>query len=333
MAERTERSSPQENSSSSTKNDSNESPRPENAQENGMLFNQCLFQFLLRYSRILKQNTKISSNWTQAVVFPSSTDVDEQLLQEVVEVDCHPDCPVCLQTSTYPVKLPCGHIFCFLCIKGVALRSRKCAICRQAIAADFLDKPTLVKVSIKPELVAEQSSQEETEIEYVWYYEGRNGWWQYDDKTSKEVEAAFKNGKRSCTLLIAGFLYLIDFENMFQMRRNEPGRRRRIKRDKRDVDSKGVAGIRLPSKPTTSNQQSTPSSTTSDNPVRNDNETTAERVENQNCEATRPDAGDGASSSSDNQGGATSTSGAKDSGSANSDVDSVTKSLESTSLG
>lgn len=120
---------------------------------------------------------------------------------------------------------------------------------------------------------------------------------------------------------------------MFQMRRNEPGRRRRIKRDKRDVDSKGVAGIRLPSKPTTSNQQSTPSSTTSDNPVRNDNETTAERVENQNCEATRPDAGDGASSSSDNQGGATSTSGAKDSGSANSDVDSVTKSLESTSLG
>lgn len=252
----------------------------------------------------------------------------------MVEVDSYPDCPVCLQSSSYPVKLPCGHIFCFLCIKGVALRSRKCAICRQAITADFLDKPTLIKVSKKNELVAESSSQDETEKEYVWYYEGRNGWWQYDDKTSKEVEAAFKNGKRSCTLLIAGFLYLIDFENMFQMRRNEPGRRRRIKRDKRDVDSKGVAGIRLSSKPTTSNKQDTshnPSSTTGDNVVRNDTETTAVRVENQNSEATHPDTGDGASSSSDNQGGATTTHGTKDSG--NSDVDSLTTSYKSTSLG
>ncbi|XP_031553801.1 E3 ubiquitin-protein ligase RNF146-B-like isoform X2 [Actinia tenebrosa] len=288
MAERIERSSPQEDSSSSTKNDLNESPNPQNGEEN---------------------------------------DVEEQLLQDVVEVDSHPDCPVCLQPASYPVKLPCGHIFCFLCIKGVALRSRKCAICRQAIAADFLDKPTLVKVSTKTELPSETSCQDETENDYLWYYEGRNGWWQYDDKTSREVEAAFKNGKRSCTLLIAGFLYLIDFENMFQMRRNEPGRRRRIKRDKRDVDSKGVAGIRLqPSKPTTSNKQDTslssPSSTTSDNPERNDNEISAERVANQNCETTRPDTSDGASFLSDDQGGASSTSGAKDSGSPSRDVDS-----------
>lgn len=28
------------------------------------------------------------------------------------------DCPVCLQTVTYPVRLPCQHVFCFLCIKG-----------------------------------------------------------------------------------------------------------------------------------------------------------------------------------------------------------------------
>lgn len=47
MAERTETSSPQEDSSSSTKDELDESPRPQNAQEHGMLFDQ-LFQFLVR---------------------------------------------------------------------------------------------------------------------------------------------------------------------------------------------------------------------------------------------------------------------------------------------
>jgi E3 ubiquitin-protein ligase RNF146 len=223
----------------------------------------------------------------------------------------------------------------------VALRSRKCAICRQVIADDFLEKPTLVKISAKSKSL-EQNVQdvevetEKEEKEYVWYYEGRNGWWQYDDKTSREVEASFKSGKRSCTLLIAGFLYLIDFENMFQMRRNEPGRRRRIKRDKQDVDSKGVAGIRLPSKPTTSSAQNdsgSSSNTNSDNPERNDNEPSSQSVENQNCEATHPDNSDAASSSSENQGGAANTSGAKESGSTSHDIDLVTTNLEATSMG
>lgn len=175
------------------------------------------------------------------------------MLQTVEEVDYHPDCPVCLQSCFYPVKLPCGHIFCFLCIKGVVLRSRKCALCRHSVTTDYLENPTLIKVvdkdikeekASKPDGKHEQGSVEVEE--FVWYYEGRNGWWAYDEKTSPEVEKAFKTGQRSCTLLIAGFLYVIDFENMFQTRKNEPGRRRRIKRDKRDVESKGVAGIRIP---------------------------------------------------------------------------------------
>lgn len=175
------------------------------------------------------------------------------MVQTVEEVDYHPDCPVCLQSCFYPVKLPCGHIFCFLCIKGVVLRSRRCALCRHSVTADYLENPTLIKVvtkDIKNEKASktDEKNVEESEEdqEYVWYYEGRNGWWAYDEKTSPEVEKAFKSGQRSCTLLIAGFLYVIDFENMFQMRKNEPGRRRRIKRDKRDVERKGVAGIRIP---------------------------------------------------------------------------------------
>lgn len=131
------------------------------------------------------------------------------------------------------------------------MRSRKCALCRHSLAVDYLENPTLIKVvdktnkEEKETKTKEKADDETDEDDFVWYYEGRNGWWSYDEKTSLEVEKAFKSGQRSCTLLIAGFLYVVDFENMFQTRKNEPGRRRRIKRDKKDVESKGVAGIRI----------------------------------------------------------------------------------------
>lgn len=46
-------------------------------------------------------------------------------------------------------------------------------------------------------------------------------------------------------MLIAGFLYIADFGSMLQLRRNDPSRRRRIKRDLYNVPRKGVAGLRL----------------------------------------------------------------------------------------
>ena len=189
------------------------------------------------------KTNEISNNF-----LPEAQVVDPKLNE--IEVEYHPDCPVCLQSCNYPVQLSCGHIFCYLCIKGVALRSRRCALCRQDITVDSIENPTLVKpVSFeKGKPAKDEGSDHEKDQDFLWYYEGRNGWWQYDEKTATEVEKAFKSGKRSCQLLIAGFLYLIDFENMFQMRRNEPGRRRRIKRDKPGAERKGVAGIRLPVK-------------------------------------------------------------------------------------
>jgi len=54
------------------------------------------------------------------------------------------ECPVCLQPCSYPVQLPCSHVFCFLCVKGVAGRNRRCALCRADIPQDFLRRPTLV---------------------------------------------------------------------------------------------------------------------------------------------------------------------------------------------
>lgn len=71
------------------------------------------------------------------------------------------------------------------------------------------------------------------------------GWWQYDERTSRELEAAYKKGERICELLVAGLLYVADFDAMLQIRRNDPSRRRRIKRDLATIPKKGVAGLRL----------------------------------------------------------------------------------------
>lgn len=151
------------------------------------------------------------------------------------------ECSVCLQTSIYPVQLPCRHIFCFLCVKGVANRSKRCALCRQEIPADFFAKPVLVRNENLEQTI-------KFDDEYQWYYEGRNGWWKYDDRTSQEIESRHKTGEKLFELLIAGFLYIIDLDNMIQFRRNDRSRKRKMKRDLISIpDVKGVAGLKFSS--------------------------------------------------------------------------------------
>jgi len=96
------------------------------------------------------------------------------------------------------------------------------------------------------ESASSSTSSEESALDDVrWYYEGRNGWWQYDDRTSGELETFHARGDSKCELLIAGFLYIIDFDQMLQYRRSDPSRRRRILRDRVSaVPRKGIAGIR-----------------------------------------------------------------------------------------
>jgi len=147
------------------------------------------------------------------------------------------ECAVCLQTCVYPVQLPCKHIFCFLCVKGVTLQSKRCAMCRREIPPDYLYHPDLLSQVQESENSYEDGGQ--------WFYEGRGGWWQYDQRTSVEIEAAMAREEERCELLIAGSLYIIDFEHMLQYRRNDPSRRRRIKRDQASGPKKGVAGLRL----------------------------------------------------------------------------------------
>ena len=69
---------------------------------------------------------------------------------------------------------------------------------------------------------------------------------------------------------------------MFQTRKNEPGRRRRIKRDKRDVESKGVAGIRIPSSTRSTAPSQAADPTSSD---KRDNAENQTQVEHSSTEA------------------------------------------------
>ncbi|CAB1446867.1 unnamed protein product [Pleuronectes platessa] len=153
-----------------------------------------------------------------------------------------PECAICLQSCVHPVQLPCHHVFCFLCVKGASWQSKRCALCRQEVPDDFLERPTLLSPE---ELKASAGGRGGTASDHAWYYEGRNGWWQYDERTSRELEDAFSKGKKTAEMLIAGFLYVADLENMVQYRRNEHGRRRKMKRDVLDIPKKGVAGLRF----------------------------------------------------------------------------------------
>ena len=71
------------------------------------------------------------------------------------------ECAVCLQPSIHPVKLPCNHIFCFLCVKGVTIQSQRCPMCRREIPTSFLEHPTLV---INETLEPEEDNDEEEEV-------------------------------------------------------------------------------------------------------------------------------------------------------------------------
>ncbi|CAH8506824.1 unnamed protein product [Schistosoma rodhaini] len=186
------------------------------------------------------------------------------------------ECSICLQNLVHPAQLPCGHIFCFLCIKGCAFHRRKCPMCRSRFSSRFFDNPKLINVcdlrendqdklshivdlcerlSTLPQSVNASNSNELPS--YSWFYEGFQGWWQYDERTCNELENAFNKQLSSYELTIAGYVYSIDLKNMTQIRKDRSGRLRRIKRDLLTCEKKGVAGIKM------STIQSSSNSTTS----------------------------------------------------------------------
>ncbi len=146
-------------------------------------------------------------------------------------------CPVCRETVVHPVSLPCGHRFCYLCLKGVFARHGTCPMCRKPIPSELIAKPVTVIAS--DEGVT-------TKLDDVqWMYEAKNGgWWLYEKRLSGEIEKAFVAKQSKVEVQISGFMYVVDFEQMVQYRTEKPDRRRTIKRQtSNDQQYKGVAGI------------------------------------------------------------------------------------------
>ncbi|XP_055638117.1 E3 ubiquitin-protein ligase rnf146 [Toxorhynchites rutilus septentrionalis] len=188
-------------------------------------------------SSIISSANSASNNSDENKLRTRPEQADDKLDPEIVKLEC----PVCLQTCIHPARLPCGHVFCFLCVKGVAFKNRRCAMCRRDIPPSYLEHPQLVN-GLKE---VEKAAKAYDGADYQWYYEGRNGWWQYDERTSQELEESYQKKERFCKILVAGFLYIVDFEHKCQIRQNDPSRIRRVKRDLTTIPKKGVAGLRL----------------------------------------------------------------------------------------
>ena len=84
--------------------------------------------------------------------------------------------------------------------------------------------------------------------DHAWFYQGHQGWWQYDERTNLILEEAFEKEEGVINVLIAGSVYIVDFENSCQYKQNAQSRRRKIKREViKDVNGKkGIAGIPTP---------------------------------------------------------------------------------------
>jgi E3 ubiquitin-protein ligase RNF146 len=202
---------------------------------------------------------------SEKIICEVMTDKDQSSLDDIEKneiflVDTQQiDCAICLENCVHPVKLKCEHIFCFLCVKGVTTKGNNCPMCRKEISSSFIDNPNLVS---QADIISEASKEiNACPGSFSWFYEGRNGWWEYEERAVTELEIFYnpvadeKSEKDSNTysrclkpeLWIAGQLYVVDFERMVQFQKDQPHRKRRIKREEkhRVSDCKGVAGLRI----------------------------------------------------------------------------------------
>lgn len=163
-------------------------------------------------------------------------------------------CPVCLEDEpVHPVVLVCGHRYCYLCAKGLIVGGDSlCSLCRRPIPRNYLKAHVLKgnqgKKSVTPVNGTASPAPPTQLVTADWFYQSGNGrdWWQFEERNSQDLEDFFKvDNEGKVDMLICGQIYIIDFKDMTQRRKNGSGRIRRIKRGA-DPGSLclGVAGIK-----------------------------------------------------------------------------------------
>ncbi|MFH4974067.1 hypothetical protein AB6A40_000776 [Gnathostoma spinigerum] len=144
-------------------------------------------------------------------------------------------CPICFCEFSVKTTLPsCQHSFCFLCIKGVALRHGTCPICRTCIPRRLFRNPCLQrstgtvepnhsrKLRLRCYISSPDQAKKRKECDAPhWFYRAStSGWWQYEKRHESEIEEAYQRNDCSIDLVISGYLYCIDFITMSQYRKN-----------------------------------------------------------------------------------------------------------------
>lgn len=158
--------------------------------------------------------------------------MDVQVTQDDLDLCsiCHNDPPV------NGVRLKCGHVFCYLCIKSASELTGVCALCRTEIGLEFnfQEHSILGTVKVPSSLNG-----------YYWFYEGYRGWWMYDADTNRDLESAYQRGEPKLETFIAGGVYVIDIVNKVQRRKDEDGRPRNICRATLELENiLGMAGLK-----------------------------------------------------------------------------------------
>ncbi len=121
----------------------------------------------------------------------------------------------------------------------------RCGLCRAPVSREWFRNVALATTGATANQGASASaSNTNVKEEPHWYYEGRNGWWKFDDRTNGFIEENRAAGEDKFDLLICGNMYVIDIAGKIQYRKDGTGRVRRIKQDvPSKVDAKGTAGL------------------------------------------------------------------------------------------
>ncbi len=172
------------------------------------------------------------------------------------------NCLICCNPLYTKITLPCGHIFCYSCIKGSIIKlSRgqhaKCPLCLYQ-----LDRKLTNIIKKQPHLLdgntLEINHKYLSQLDVFWFYSSRqNGWWAFDIANNIDIENLYQKSLKDEEieelnhLSIYGMRLLFDFKRMLQINEYNNSRRSIKRVEKNDIEKfldtglvKGLAGYR-----------------------------------------------------------------------------------------
>lgn len=142
-------------------------------------------------------------------------------------------------------------------MKGACTASRignnngLCPLCRTPIPSNYFIRPRIVRHASEGSQSAQWASASESADtpdadaadSSAWSYQGRNGWWLFDERTQMQLRQAKRSGQQRLDVQVAGSCYTIDLLEMVQYRRDNPASKRRIRVGTADISDKSIKGV------------------------------------------------------------------------------------------